>query len=126
MTLTVGFPFALIWIVVHTYDPLGLLRVLDDLEQFARSSNDHAAIGAVRESRGALEKLVNKMDSLETGFDRIAERSCKPLILVIIPHPPTYVVDSIISLMAFFFSTTLYVHGYVCAAVADLSSSDRG
>ena len=44
---------------MHTYDPLGLLRVLDDLEQFARSSNDHAAIGAVRESRGALEKLVN-------------------------------------------------------------------
>ena len=65
---------------MHTYDPLGLLRVLDDLEQFARSSNDHAAIGAVRESRGALEKLVNKMDSLETGFDRIAERSCKGFI----------------------------------------------
>lgn len=32
-------------------------------------------MSAVVESRGALEKLVNKMDSLESGFDRIAERS---------------------------------------------------
>ena len=61
-------------------DASGLLRVLDDLEQFAQSSNDHVAIGAVQESRGALEKLVNKMDSLETGFDRIAERSCNSVI----------------------------------------------
>ena len=71
--------FCLNWLVAHAHDPSGLLRVLDDLEQFARSSNDHAAINAVRESRSALEKLVNKMDSLEIGFDRIAERSCKPL-----------------------------------------------
>lgn len=71
--------FCLNWLVVHAYDLSGLLRVLDDLEQFARSSNDHAAIDAVRESRSALEKLVNKMDNLEIGFDRIAERSCKPL-----------------------------------------------
>jgi autophagy-related protein 11 len=65
---------------VHAYYFSGLLGVLDDLEEFARSSNDAAAIGAVRESRAALEKLVNKMDSFETGFDRIAERSCKLLI----------------------------------------------
>lgn len=54
-----------------------LFRVLDDLERFARSSADTVALGAVRESRIALEKLVTKMDNLEAGFDRIAERSCE-------------------------------------------------
>lgn len=53
----------------------GLLRVLDDLEQFSRSTNDPAALSAVQECRAALEKLVSKMDNLEAGFDRIAERS---------------------------------------------------
>ncbi|KAF9061726.1 hypothetical protein BDP27DRAFT_1428649 [Rhodocollybia butyracea] len=53
----------------------GLLRVLDDLEEFSRSSNDGAALSAVRECRSSLEKLVLKMDGLESGFDRIAERS---------------------------------------------------
>ncbi|KII87895.1 hypothetical protein PLICRDRAFT_112259 [Plicaturopsis crispa FD-325 SS-3] len=52
-----------------------LFRVLDDLERVARSSADTVALGAVRESRIALEKLVTKMDNLEAGFDRIAERS---------------------------------------------------
>ncbi|KAK0192988.1 putative peripheral membrane protein [Armillaria mellea] len=33
------------------------------------------ALSAVRECRTGLEKLVLKMDSLESGFDRIAERS---------------------------------------------------
>ncbi|RDB29904.1 Autophagy-related protein 11 [Hypsizygus marmoreus] len=53
----------------------GLLKVLDDLEQYSRSSNDVAALKAVRECRAALDKLVARMDSLESGFDRIAERS---------------------------------------------------
>ncbi|KAJ7785215.1 putative peripheral membrane protein [Mycena maculata] len=53
----------------------GLLRVLDDLENAARASNDLVALAAVRECRAALEKLIVKMDSLESGFDRIAERS---------------------------------------------------
>jgi autophagy-related protein 11 len=91
-------------------DVLGLFRVLDDLEEFARSSNDHAALGAVKESRGALEKLVHRMDSLESGFDRIAERSRKHILLMqsyllmIDFHP------SIIGIAAFCFSTTVYVH----------------
>jgi hypothetical protein len=55
----------------------GLFRVLDELERFARASNDPVALNAIRESRVALEKLVAKMDSLESGFDRIAERSCE-------------------------------------------------
>ncbi|KAF7360793.1 ATG11 domain-containing protein [Mycena venus] len=53
----------------------GLLRVLDDLEAAARDANDLIALAAVRECRAALDKLVVKMDSLESGFDRIAERS---------------------------------------------------
>ncbi|KDQ32041.1 hypothetical protein PLEOSDRAFT_172785 [Pleurotus ostreatus PC15] len=53
----------------------GLLGVLDELEQISRTSNDAIALGAIRESRGALEKLIVKMDSLESAFDRIAERS---------------------------------------------------
>ncbi|KAF9500734.1 putative peripheral membrane protein [Pleurotus eryngii] len=53
----------------------GLLGVLDELEQISRTSNDAIASGAIRESRGALEKLIVKMDSLESAFDRIAERS---------------------------------------------------
>ncbi|KAG5636476.1 hypothetical protein H0H81_007894 [Sphagnurus paluster] len=53
----------------------GLLRVLDDLEQYSQSSSDAAALRAVRECRAALEKLIVKMDGLESGFDRIAERS---------------------------------------------------
>ncbi|KAJ3995825.1 putative peripheral membrane protein [Lentinula boryana] len=53
----------------------GLLHVLDDLEELSRKSNDGAAVSAVCECRMSLEKLVVKMDSLESGFDRIAERS---------------------------------------------------
>jgi hypothetical protein len=55
----------------------GLLRVLDDLAQYSQSSNDTAALTAVRECRISLEKLVIRMDGLEAGFDRIAERSRK-------------------------------------------------
>ncbi|KAG6840471.1 hypothetical protein C0991_006497 [Blastosporella zonata] len=56
-------------------DVNGLLRVLDDLDHYAQTSSDPAALRAVRECRGALDKLVVKMDGLEAGFDRIAERS---------------------------------------------------
>ncbi|KAH7887046.1 putative peripheral membrane protein [Phlebopus sp. FC_14] len=54
---------------------LCLLRVILDLEDYARSSPDPAVLGSVQESRFALEKLVQRMDNLESGFDRIAERS---------------------------------------------------
>jgi hypothetical protein len=53
----------------------GFFHVLDDLEQFTRANNDPVALNAVKESRAALGKLVIKMDSLESAFDRIAERS---------------------------------------------------
>ena len=56
---------------------LALLRVFDDLDQYG--SQDPLALGAVRECRTALDKLVGKMDSLESGFDKIAERSRKCL-----------------------------------------------
>ncbi|KAF9239828.1 putative peripheral membrane protein [Melanogaster broomeanus] len=51
------------------------LQVVHDLEDYARSSPDPAALGSVQEARFALEKLVQRMDNLEAGFDRIAERS---------------------------------------------------
>ncbi|KAI0654388.1 hypothetical protein C8Q70DRAFT_925844 [Cubamyces menziesii] len=51
------------------------LRVLDDLERFAKESQDGAALDSISEARSKLDKLIGKMDSLETGFDRIAERS---------------------------------------------------
>ncbi|KAG2363479.1 putative peripheral membrane protein [Suillus spraguei] len=43
-----------------------LLQVLSDLESWARS---------IQEARSAVDKLIAKMDNLEAGFDRIAERS---------------------------------------------------
>lgn len=50
-------------------------KVLQDLEEFARSSPSPAVLASVQEARLALEKHVQKMDNLESGFDRIAERS---------------------------------------------------
>ncbi|OSX61021.1 hypothetical protein POSPLADRAFT_1057962 [Postia placenta MAD-698-R-SB12] len=52
-----------------------LQRVLDDLEHFAHDRQDEAALNSVREARTGLERLIGKMDNLESGFDRIAERS---------------------------------------------------
>ncbi|KAG5646740.1 hypothetical protein DXG03_002422 [Asterophora parasitica] len=49
-------------------------RAQSILEVMAKLS-DAAASRAVRECRAALDKLVAKMDGLESGFDRIAERS---------------------------------------------------
>jgi hypothetical protein len=53
-----------------------LLGIMDDLERYVADDGDEAGVGAVRECRAALEKLVGRMDSLEAGFDKIAERSC--------------------------------------------------
>ncbi|KAI0767884.1 hypothetical protein BC629DRAFT_1596149 [Irpex lacteus] len=52
-----------------------LLLAMDDLEQFARKSPHPGALASVQEARAGLEKLIHKMDGLEAGFDRIAERS---------------------------------------------------
>ncbi|PSR70585.1 hypothetical protein PHLCEN_2v13523 [Hermanssonia centrifuga] len=52
-----------------------LMHVLEDLEHFARELTDPAAKSSIQEARASLEKLISKMDSLEAGFDRIAERS---------------------------------------------------
>ncbi|EPQ52116.1 hypothetical protein GLOTRDRAFT_19198, partial [Gloeophyllum trabeum ATCC 11539] len=51
------------------------LKLLDELDRFARASADHIALATIRETRLGLERLISKMDSLEAGFDRIAERS---------------------------------------------------
>jgi autophagy-related protein 11 len=49
---------------------------MSDLEQYVLTLSDsEAALSAIQETRANLEKLVNKIDSLESGFDRIAERS---------------------------------------------------
>lgn len=55
------------------------MHILDDLDHFAEASQDPAALSSVREARSGLDKLISKMDSLEAGFDRIAERSCEAL-----------------------------------------------
>lgn len=52
---------------------------MDDLEKYALSCNDAIALRAVQECRIAMEKLIAKMDNLESGFDKIAERSRKLL-----------------------------------------------
>ncbi|KAF8190503.1 hypothetical protein BJ912DRAFT_1100883 [Pholiota molesta] len=52
-----------------------LMRILEDLETAARSSNATMALKAVRESRAALQKQINKMDGLELAFDKLAERT---------------------------------------------------
>ncbi|KAG9313565.1 hypothetical protein JVU11DRAFT_5892 [Chiua virens] len=51
------------------------LQVVQDSEEYARASSDPAILNSLQEARSALEKLVQKMDNLEAGFDRIAERS---------------------------------------------------
>ena len=57
---------------------IGLVGVLDDLEHFAKSTGDAAAMSSVKEARASMERLIGKMDGIESGFDRIAERSCEP------------------------------------------------
>ena len=54
---------------------IDLIGVLGDLEHFAKSTGDAAAISSVEEARTSLGKLIGKMDGIESGFDRIAERS---------------------------------------------------
>jgi autophagy-related protein 11 len=56
---------------------LDILRILEDLERYAQSLRDNdVALNNVRETRTNLQRLVDRMDALESGFDRIAERSC--------------------------------------------------
>lgn len=57
------------------------LQVVHDLEEYARASSNSAILDSVQETRSTLEKLVQKMDNLEAGFDRIAERSRRLLVL---------------------------------------------
>ena len=52
-----------------------LFKVLRELEDLARSDPNPSALISVQEARSSLEKHVQKMDNLESGFDRIAERS---------------------------------------------------
>jgi autophagy-related protein 11 len=54
-----------------------LLRFVDELGQSFQAQNDTIAFTAVKECRAALEKLVTKMDGIEAGFDKIAEKSCE-------------------------------------------------
>lgn len=59
----------------------GLLRILEDLERHAQTLKDNGvALANVRETRMSLQRLVDKLDGLETGFDRIAERSCTSIM----------------------------------------------
>ena len=53
------------------------MHVLDDLERFAKESLDPTVLTSVADARAGLGKLIGKLDTLEPGFDRIAERSRK-------------------------------------------------
>jgi hypothetical protein len=57
------------------------LQMVHDLEEYARMNSDPAILNSVQEARSALEKLGEKMDNLEAGFDRIAERSCRSYVV---------------------------------------------
>lgn len=63
------------------------MLLLDDLESFAKKSQDPVALASIKDTRAGLDKLISKMEGLEANFDRIAERSCpffKQLFLIII------------------------------------------
>lgn len=52
------------------------LHILDELETYAHTRTDGTiALNFILETRTSLHKLIAKMDGLESGFDRIAERS---------------------------------------------------
>ena len=55
--------------------------MLEDLEHFATTSSDPAVLASIQEARSGLNKLVDKLDMLESGFDRIAERSSEVFLL---------------------------------------------
>lgn len=67
--------FGLVWFNCCVISDL--MRVLDDLEHFAQTAQDPVVFESIKETRAGLEKLIGKMDSLESTFDRIAERSCQ-------------------------------------------------
>lgn len=51
-----------------------LLSLLDDLEDASNTDQDTSALVAIRECKTGLDKLVEKMEKIEGGFDKIAER----------------------------------------------------
>lgn len=55
-------------ILLSALSLIALQRVLDDLEHFAHDRQDEAALNSVREARTGLERLIGKMDNLESGF----------------------------------------------------------
>ena len=61
----------------HSFQSPALMHTLEDLEHFAQDGHNSIAQASVREVKAALERLLVKMDGLEAGFDKIAERSCE-------------------------------------------------
>jgi hypothetical protein len=55
---------------------IAFFQLLSDIENYVRTLPDSdTPLASLSEMRDDLEKLVQKMDALEPGFDRIAERS---------------------------------------------------
>ena len=56
-----------------------LLDEIDKMDQAHLTgdgdNNNHLVYNPVRETRSSLEKLVNRMDNLETTFDKMAEKT---------------------------------------------------
>ena len=97
------------------------LRVLDDLEHFAKDAKDPAAEASVQEARSKLDKLIGKMDSLESGFDRIAERSCTFAFSANVRLALTFRADSALDISALKPPTAKYV----CTDNADVPCADE-
>lgn len=79
--------FAHLAVLINTLCGPDLMLLLDDLETFAKSSQDPVALASIKDTRAGLDKLISKMEGLEANFDRIAERSrrfFKNLFLMII------------------------------------------
>lgn len=63
---------------IERSDVKTFMHVLDDLDQNLHSSTNQP----FSETRLSLEKLIERMDSIESSFDKIVERSCRAFFLL--------------------------------------------
>lgn len=69
--------------VQYTIERGDVEAFLNMLAAFEKELQDQSGTGTMtlQATRNALEKLVEKMDSIELSFDKFVERSCRYLIL---------------------------------------------
>jgi len=52
-----------------------LLEEIDKMERSQNGSNGHLHVNSLGETRSRLEKLIMRMDGLETTFDKMVEKT---------------------------------------------------